>query len=186
MIHSPALHVGFRKVSCYIHMGVSKNKGGPPKWMVKIMENPMNKWMIWGYHYFWKHPYPKSSLLCSVIFVPSEEVYQGDLVIFRSGLYHGLEQLSQGTRFAILGFGKYRWELLGMQRNAWFLHQLFSHVYGCISSTGTSPADTVTTGAGGTRGREGAIYHIESPKRIDRLMIFGRFRLSTKDRISQC
>ena len=20
----------------------------PPKWMVKIMENPMNKWMIWG------------------------------------------------------------------------------------------------------------------------------------------
>ena len=21
----------------------------PPKWMVKIMENPMNKWMIWGY-----------------------------------------------------------------------------------------------------------------------------------------
>ncbi len=22
-----------------------------------IRENPMNKWMIWGYHYFWKHPY---------------------------------------------------------------------------------------------------------------------------------
>ena len=22
--------------------------GKPPKWMVKIMENPMNKWMIWG------------------------------------------------------------------------------------------------------------------------------------------
>ena len=21
------------------------------------MENPMNKWMIWGYHYFWKHPF---------------------------------------------------------------------------------------------------------------------------------
>ena len=20
------------------------------------MENPMNKWMTWGYHYFWKHP----------------------------------------------------------------------------------------------------------------------------------
>ena len=30
----------------------------PPKWMVKIMDpNPMNKWMIWGYHYFWKHPF---------------------------------------------------------------------------------------------------------------------------------
>ena len=26
----------------------------PPKRMVKIMENPMNKWMIWGAHpYFW-------------------------------------------------------------------------------------------------------------------------------------
>ena len=24
-----------------------KSRGGPPKWMVKIMENPMNKWMIW-------------------------------------------------------------------------------------------------------------------------------------------
>ena len=31
-------------------MGVSKNRGIlPPKWMVNIMENPMNKWMIWGY-----------------------------------------------------------------------------------------------------------------------------------------
>ena len=28
--------------------------GKTPKWMVKIMENLMNKWMIWGfYHYFW-------------------------------------------------------------------------------------------------------------------------------------
>ena len=25
--------------------------------MVKIMENPISKWMIWGYLYFWKHPY---------------------------------------------------------------------------------------------------------------------------------
>ena len=42
------------------HMGVSKNRGvKPPKWMVKIMEIPMNKWMIWGVftHYFRKHPY---------------------------------------------------------------------------------------------------------------------------------
>ena len=29
-------------------MGVSKNRGGPPKWMVKIMESPINPWMIWG------------------------------------------------------------------------------------------------------------------------------------------
>ena len=38
------------------HPGVCKNTG-TPKWMVKIMvPNPMNKWMILGYHYFWKHP----------------------------------------------------------------------------------------------------------------------------------
>ena len=24
----------------------------PPKWMVKIMENPIFQWMIWEYHYF--------------------------------------------------------------------------------------------------------------------------------------
>ena len=24
-----------------VHKGVSKNRGGPPKWMVKIMENPI-------------------------------------------------------------------------------------------------------------------------------------------------
>ena len=28
-------------------MGVSKYRG-TPKWMVYFMENPMNKWMIWG------------------------------------------------------------------------------------------------------------------------------------------
>ena len=42
-----------------VYMGVSKNNG-TPKWMVKIMEIPMNKWMIWGGFttpYFWKHPY---------------------------------------------------------------------------------------------------------------------------------
>ena len=27
------------------------------------MENPMNKWMIWGYHYFWKHPCEKVCLV---------------------------------------------------------------------------------------------------------------------------
>ena len=34
-----------------------KNRGIlPPRWMVKIMENPI-KWMIWGYTYFWKTSY---------------------------------------------------------------------------------------------------------------------------------
>ena len=36
-------------------VGVEPKIGGfyPPKWMVKIMENP---WMIWGYPYSWRHP----------------------------------------------------------------------------------------------------------------------------------
>ena len=29
------------KYTCILQMGVSKNRGGPPKWMVKIMENPI-------------------------------------------------------------------------------------------------------------------------------------------------
>ena len=29
------------------------------------MENPMKKWMIWGYHDFWKHPYGVTHLLFS-------------------------------------------------------------------------------------------------------------------------
>ena len=34
--------------------GVSKNRGGPPKWMVKTMENPIEMDDL-GYPYFWKH-----------------------------------------------------------------------------------------------------------------------------------
>ena len=46
-----------RQLKSYVFSswGVSKNRG-TPKWMVKIMENPINPWMIWGYHYFRKHP----------------------------------------------------------------------------------------------------------------------------------
>ena len=29
---------------------------GTPKWMVFIWKTLL-KWMIWGYHYCWKHPY---------------------------------------------------------------------------------------------------------------------------------
>ena len=38
-----------------IYMGVSENRG-IPKWMVKIMEHPINPWMIWGYHFFLDTP----------------------------------------------------------------------------------------------------------------------------------
>ena len=38
-------------------LGVSKNRGKPPKWMVYFMENPINPWMIWGENpIFWKQP----------------------------------------------------------------------------------------------------------------------------------
>ena len=53
-------------------MGVEpKNRGILPQngWFI-IMEKPMNKWMIWGYHYFWKHP--SSLWLCGKAGVSTE------------------------------------------------------------------------------------------------------------------
>ncbi len=40
----------FLYYSLLSYMDVSKHRVFFPqkKWMVKIMENPMNKWMIWG------------------------------------------------------------------------------------------------------------------------------------------
>ena len=37
------------------YLGVSKNRG-TPKWMV-YNGKTLLKWMIWGYHYFRKHPF---------------------------------------------------------------------------------------------------------------------------------
>ena len=37
-------------------MGVSKNRGKNPK-MDGLYWKTLLKWMIWGYPYFWKHPY---------------------------------------------------------------------------------------------------------------------------------
>jgi len=37
------------------HLGVSKNRGTPK--MDGLWWKTLLKWMIWGYHYFWKHPY---------------------------------------------------------------------------------------------------------------------------------
>ena len=36
-----------------------------------FMENPMYKWMILGYHYFWKHPYRGLFPGCSLKMVRS-------------------------------------------------------------------------------------------------------------------
>ena len=56
---SPA---GARAWSSVMARCVSKNKG-TPKWMVKIMENPMNKWMIWGVALFLETP-ESMTILC--------------------------------------------------------------------------------------------------------------------------
>ena len=48
------IHVIHVIVSLFIYMGVSKNNG-TPKWMV--YNKTLLKFMIWGYQYFWKHPY---------------------------------------------------------------------------------------------------------------------------------
>ena len=44
----------FHCLYIYICVCVSKNHG-TPKWMV--YNKPRLKFMIWGYQYFWKHPY---------------------------------------------------------------------------------------------------------------------------------
>ena len=42
---------------CSDNMGVSKNRGKTPKWMI-YHGNPWLKWMIWGEtHHLMKHPY---------------------------------------------------------------------------------------------------------------------------------
>ena len=46
--------VGFPQKSYNLHLDVSENSG-TPKWMV-YNGNPLLKWMIWGHHYFRKHP----------------------------------------------------------------------------------------------------------------------------------
>ena len=53
--------IAFTQSRCHqVNLGVSKNNA-TPKWMVKIMENPMNKWMIWGVLppvFLVQHPFP--------------------------------------------------------------------------------------------------------------------------------
>ena len=48
--------VGFwgfmRRIPRILH-GVSKNRGGPPKWMVCFMENPIEMDDLGAFPYFW-------------------------------------------------------------------------------------------------------------------------------------
>ena len=40
-----------------ILLGASKNRGKTLKIDVFFLWKTPLKWMIWGYHYFWKHPF---------------------------------------------------------------------------------------------------------------------------------
>jgi len=54
--HTPGSVMRFENINdfhCH-YLGVSENRG-TPKWMVKRWKTS-SKWMIWGYHYFRKHP----------------------------------------------------------------------------------------------------------------------------------
>ena len=57
-----------------------------------IMENPMNKWMIWRYHYFWKHPItlpetnmfePENGWLEEDRFLLGWPIFRGELLVSR-------------------------------------------------------------------------------------------------------
>ncbi len=65
--------------------------GKPPKWMVKILENPMNKWMIWEFsHYFWKHPHQtllEARIICNIVISCNVMVDDYRLIKFRRMIY---------------------------------------------------------------------------------------------------
>ena len=63
-----------------VNKGVSKNKRYPK--MDGLWWKTLLKWMIWGYHYFWKHPYP---VVYRVLYIPGGEpdfFYQQYYMIF--------------------------------------------------------------------------------------------------------
>ena len=41
--------------------------GVPQNGLVYFMENPIKIGMIWGYHYFWKHPYSNNQRMASLL-----------------------------------------------------------------------------------------------------------------------
>ena len=105
------------KKAIFLNMGVEpKIVGKPPKWMVYFMENPMNKWMIWGAHpYFWKHPYarmfspPTTSFTKKLTSMGSEKCPQQETtcLLIRVGELHSLKltfcTLKTGGKLFFLG-----------------------------------------------------------------------------------
>ena len=62
----------------------------PPKWMVKIMEKPMNKWMIWGVFplFLVQHPY-------DFLFPPINQIKDGLSKKHKLQLKRGCEEFSR-------------------------------------------------------------------------------------------
>ena len=57
-------------------MDVSKNRGGSPKWMVKIMENPIKMDDLGGFsHYFWVDTHIKAYM--SLVLQPPPFLHPG-------------------------------------------------------------------------------------------------------------
>ena len=99
--------IATKKQACWdMYVGVSKNRGIlPPKWMVKIRENPYEHmgWFGGFSHYFWKHPcmYIMYIPLCLIIhfwdgwyvvfICVYYVVYMFLLMIF--GIWHFLEKM---------------------------------------------------------------------------------------------
>ena len=68
-----------------------ENNGKPMKTLLK--------WMIWGYHYFWKHPY-----IYVYIYIKFDEIYVINIslrpTIWRSDFYLIRSYVLAGTLFA--------------------------------------------------------------------------------------
>ena len=115
--YSWKLHFGSLTCPCtygplfgiYIYMGVSKNRG-TPKWMA-YNGKPLLKWMIWGYHYFWKHPYiyisPKNHGISKLMVWRSTRrqkhpnAWQGPVILRVHGIYIYIHDINDCILFWI-------------------------------------------------------------------------------------
>ena len=53
--------------------------------MVKIMENPMNKWMIWGFSHIFSNTHFAKGVLEVIVMRSFKEVFEKIIVTIRAG-----------------------------------------------------------------------------------------------------
>ena len=76
-------------VAYWVHMGVSKNRGGPQNgWFIMENRKILLKWMNWGYHYSWKHPYGCIISMCCLLFYLSS-MHAQKSESFQGACYYG-------------------------------------------------------------------------------------------------